>query len=891
MVYDKLGSEALPQPAKDATIDQLATALRNAGSSMSDTQVVSQTAVVEGWVGESANQYVSDVNEIKTAVETAQTSIESSAQALTTYQTEFNNLKTKITNYQIKWDEDLKWYKEEVKKQESDRKNAREEAESMGEKFDSSSWDNEISKLKTEIERRQKETTKAYNNDVEAVDSTAYTVSNSINDALEVYIPGISSGASWRYRYAPDRTDLGVRIFGDGTGLLAAQTKWEDAMADAPKAAKLLNQTDPDTGLPREAALKEFNEEYGGRLASDPYFASAFLKQVGAEKLYSIAGKSTDQSIPASHISALKSFTESVGAGIILATGGNSTHDAGTISNFNSVDKALSIDGETSVESWRSKFQGDLISNGQKRYDHDGEVITENRTQMSYLGYELLGQYIGHGAKAHPELSLGDDFLNGVDGKNAVGKAMVKWDAEHPRNFDLINASAGPGPSGTAKVTYGKNGIFRDGLSWDYLQNMYEAMDNNPDDTPAQKFMNSTLKWDDDHNGDTPDKEMNMTRYLVGNRSQDGKVGDATIYWADDKGEALGRLINEISGDTSNKNSVNIAYNFLEGYNDGLYRDYDHDNWRFGNQDEVDGQDIFGNKNSALRSHIDDILSEYSGDLAHELDDYSGVKDGPSSSWDPRDGRYHMVLNKDLYERLDADDSKFFKDLGADKEALTNFGSEAINQMSNEYYNSLVATGDTGHLSELRNDIVSDYEGLLQNMDAGESNADKAAGINKDKQVSTVTGILKFANNHIVGNIPGAGPYIKDGVGYALDLNPSKEEAHALAEHLSDGSKRDARIQESLNDIRQHIPQGKVDNPIEVHRAPTSPNDSNYLPLMREYNAKLPENEQFLDKDGNIPLGSNGLPDFDDPAKEQAFRRYTLDLWSGQGLSKDTDNH
>ena len=132
MVYDKLGSEALPQPAKDATIDQLATALRNAGSSMSDTQVVSQTAVVEGWVGESANQYVSDVNEIKTAVETAQTSIESSAQALTTYQTEFNNLKTKITNHQIKWDEDLKWYKEEVKKQESDRKNEKNSTPLLG---------------------------------------------------------------------------------------------------------------------------------------------------------------------------------------------------------------------------------------------------------------------------------------------------------------------------------------------------------------------------------------------------------------------------------------------------------------------------------------------------------------------------------------------------------------------------------------------------------------------------------------------------------------------------------------------------------------------------------------------------------------------------------------
>jgi len=888
MVYDVSGSSALPQPAKDTTIDQVANALRNAGGAMSDTQVISQTAVVDGWVGESANQYTSDVNEIKIAVEGAQNSIESASQALVTYQTEFNGLKTKIINHQTKWDEDLKWYKEEVKKQENDRKSAREEAESAGEKFDSSSWDNEISKLKTEIEKKQKETTKAYNTDVEAVDSAASTASNSINAALEVYIPGISSGEA--AAVTPNRSDLGVTMFGGGTGLLAAQTKWEDAMADAPQAAKLLNQTDPDTGLPTEAALKKFNEKYGGRLASDPYFASAFLKQIGAEKLYSIAGKSTYQRIPASHISALKSFTESVGAGIILATGGNSTHDAGTITNFNYMDKALKIDGKTSVESWRSKFQSDLISNGQVKYDRNGEGITEKHTQITYPGYELLGQYIGYGAKAHPELSLGDHFLNGVNGENAVGKAMVRWDAEHPRNFDFISAGTSSSEhSGTTELKYSRKGIFRDGLSWDYLQNMYEAMDNNPDDAPAQKFMNSTIEWNDDNNNSTPDKKMNMARYLVGNRSQITKPSNFTLYWADDKGEALGRLINEISGDTSNKDSINIAYNFLEGYNDGLYRNYDR--WGFGNQDEIDGQDIFGNKNSALRSHIDDILSEYSGDLAHELDDYSGVKGGPSSSWDPRDGRYHMVLNKDLYERLDADNSKFFKDLGADKEALTNFSSETIKQMSREYYDSLLATGNTGHLSELRNDIVGDYEGLLQNMDVGERNADVAAGINRDKQASTVTGVLKFANNHIVNKIPLVGPYIKEGVEFALDINPSKEEAQALAEHLADGAKRDVKIQESLNNIRQHIPQDKVDNPIEVHRAPTSPNDSNYLPLMREYNAKLPENEQFLDKDGNIPLGSNGLPNFDDPAKEQAFRRYTLDLWSGQGLSKDTDNH
>ena len=325
MVYDVSGSSALPQPAKDTTIDQVANALRNAGSAMSDTQVISQTAVVEGWVGESANQYVSDVNEIKTAVEGAQTSIESSAQALVTYQTEFTNLKAKITAHQTTWDDDLKTYKEAVAAQEADRENARNESaqNDPGGTFDSSSWDNEISKLKTNIENKQKETAKLYNADVEAVDSAASTAANSINAALEVYIPGISSGEA--AAVTPNRSDLGVTMFGGGTGLLAAQTKWEDAMTDAPQAARLLNQTDPDTGLPTEAALKKFNEKYGNRLASDPYFASALLNKIGAEKLYSIAGKSTDQNIPASYVSALKSFTENVGAGIILATGGNST--------------------------------------------------------------------------------------------------------------------------------------------------------------------------------------------------------------------------------------------------------------------------------------------------------------------------------------------------------------------------------------------------------------------------------------------------------------------------------------------------------------------------------------------------------------------------------------
>ena len=73
---------------------------------------------------------------------------------------------------------------------------------------------------------------------------------------------------------------------------------------------------------------------------------------------------------------------------------------------------------------------------------------------------------------------------------------------------------------------------------------MYEAMDNAPDKTPSQTFMNSesSFYWDHDHKHNTPDEAMSMARYLVGNRKC---MTENNLYKfsfsTDDKGNALGR--------------------------------------------------------------------------------------------------------------------------------------------------------------------------------------------------------------------------------------------------------------------------------------------------------------------------------------------------------------
>ena len=761
--------------------------------------------------------------------------------------------------------------------------------------------------LRARLDERQADEARAYNKTVEAVDAAAASTAGKLRAALDGVVPGVTGpdGA----RGVPSRAAVGLALFGGTKGILAAQSRWAAAEADAPAAAELINRIDGKTKLPSQAALRQFNAMYGARLASDPYFAIMLMREIGAEKLCSIGSRVAGRAdLSDSHKAQLKAFTASMGAGLILATGGSSTTDTDTTTGFKALDTVLTVDGKKTIRQWRSDFQAALNKYGQTSYDYEGNVISaRNGVKMSLFGYEVFGQYLGQGARAHPELSVGDHFLNGVDGKNSVAKAMVKWDAENPVNFRLNNVTTGSGYGGGKSED---SGMFKDGLSWDYLQNMYEAMDNAPDKAPARTFMNSKLewvdKWPDNEPGEPRHREMNMTRYLVGNRTQVGKVGSSALYWAEDKGAALGTLIEDLSSDTSKAKSVNIAREFIKGYNDGLDRNYD--GWQIGNQDKEKGQDVFGYMNSNLRSHIGGILKEYTGDLAHELNDYTGVKNGPGASWDPRDKRYHLVLDKDLYEKLDSSDSKFFTDIAADKHVLKTMTIETMNKLANEYNQALNAKGDTDAVLKTKENIVSDYKGFLANLDNGQLKSDINAMKAHNSSIRTagklvlpfkaslVGGIIDYAAEHIGSDDGinksqkhGIAPFIKDGVNFVLGLSVTDKEAEAKSLHIRDGVNRTAKLNEALTEFRRNFKSGIVNNDIVVDRAPTVDNGEEYKTKLQDYNSKLPDDEKFLDSGGKLPVDpATQRVKFDSLAKEQAYKRFNLDMWTGQGGASET---
>ena len=753
--------------------------------------------------------------------------------------------------------------------------------------------------LKARLDERQADEARAYNKTVEAVDAAAASTAGKLKAALDGVVPGVTGpdGA----RGVPSRAAVGLALFGGTKGILAAQSRWAAAEADAPAAAELINRNDGKTKLPSQAALRQFNATYGARLASDPYFATMLMKHIGAEKLCSIGSRIAGRAdLSDSHKAQLKAFTASMGAGLILATGGSSTTDTDTTTGFKALDNALTVDGKKTIRQWRSDFQAALNTYGQKEFNSDGTMVTDTKsasnqsgrstgTETRNCGYELLGQYLAYGAKAHPELSVGDHFLNGVDGKNSVAKAMVKWDAENPVNFRLNNVTTGSGYGGGNSED---SGMFKDGLSWDYLQNMYEAMDNAPDKAPARTFMNSKLewvdKWPDNEPGEPRHREMNMTRYLVGNRTQVGKVGSSALYWAEDKGAALGTLIEDLSGDTSKAKSVNIAREFIKGYNDGLDRNYD--GWQIGNQDKEKGQDVFGYMNSNLRSHIGGILKEYVSDIVEEKKRFTGIKDGPGGSWDIRDGRYHLVFDPELSKmmhdeisikngKIEVNDvSKFFKDIAHDKKLIKEFSKHMINNLTTDYYKAYTAYGDDRHKDILKNYVVENYSESLNVL----KRAELMAGI--DESESTVGKVMKFfkeVNDYGVSSIPVVGSSLQKVGNGVIQLCDDDRINRIAADHSLDGADVDIEVNNATDIVSstQIKHQERIESPIvRKYENPKGGPSLQNISGIKEYLNMLPEDERFFDKNGNeIPDESLKEPQL------QARNRFIHSKWNGQG--------
>ena len=748
------GVRALPQPERVTSVGSVAEALHHIAGAMSDTQVMTVGEGIVGWIGRSAGAFAHEARHIQAAVRKVQGAIANVIAALNEYQSVCNGLTQQIRSHQQNWDSNIAWYKKEVSEIQS------QVGAASGGRFPLLDAVDGVevaeAALRARLDERQADEARAYNKTVEAVDAAAASTAGKLRAAVDGVVPGVTGpdGA----RGVPSRAAVGLALFGGTKGILAAQSRWAAAEADAPAAAELINRIDGKTKLPSQAALRQFNATYGARLASDPYFATMLMREIGAEQLYVTGAKMTSHGLMSeSYRNQLKKYVSDMGAGLILATGGSSKTDTDTTNGFKALDNTLTTDGKKTIRQWRSDFQAALNKYGQTSYDYEfirtkGADLTYSPTRKLY-GYELLGQYLGYGARAHPELSVGDHFLNGVDGKNSMAKAMVKWDAQHHKNFDLNDTIV---TSNTGKSAGKEAGMLADGQSWDYLQNMYEAMDNAPDKTPARTFMNSTLEW---KNG-TENKQTNMTRYLIGHRNAGEKEGIYTTYWADDKGESLGKLVHELSNEPNKKESAQIAFNFIKGYTDGLNRNYD--NGDFGNSDKIDGQDVYGYHNANLRSWAGQIIAPYTNDIAHSLADPDPVIDRIDYRGDKK---YHLVFGENLKNNIMGNKGMFCDlmfDNGINKRpaAINVISGTSMAEMDREFKEG-VRSGNNVML----NKSVKAYSYLFTSIYEAPEAKDNAIKTYRAEKYKTLSKVIDWG----IGKIAWEGIFAKEGTSNTIE--------------------------------------------------------------------------------------------------------------------------
>ena len=896
------GVRALPQPERVTSVGSVAEALHHIAGAMSDTQVMTVGEGIVGWIGQSAGAFAHEARHIQAAVRKVQGAIANVIAALNEYQSVCNGLTQQIRSHQQNWDSNIAWYKKEVSEIQS------QVGAASGGQFPLLDAVDGVevaeAALRARLDERQADEARAYNKTVEAVDAAAASTAGKLRAALDGVVPGVTGPDGGRG--VSSRAAVGLALFGGTKGILAAQSRWAAAEADAPAAAALIDRTDGKTKLPSQAALRQFNATYGARLASDPYFATMLMKHIGAEKLYSITAAVRGSGVSDSHKALLKVFTANMGAGLILATGGSSTTDTGTTTGFKALDNALTTDGTKTVRQWRSDFQAALNTYGQKEFNSDGTMVTDTKsasnqsgrstgTETRNCGYELLGQYLAYGAKAHPELSVGDHFLNGVDGKNSVAHGMVDYDMKHPTNFNMkYNLNSVHEQSGALQGEKSKSSIFEDGVSWDYLQHMYEAMDNAPDKTPSQTFMNSesSFYWDHDHKRNTPDEAMSMARYLVGNRKC---MTENNLYKfsfsTDDKGNALGRLIDEISGDTSNPDSVNIARESIKGYNDGLKRNYDN----IGPveiEGKISGQNAFGHENSGFRSHIGNIINEYTTDIIEEKEQSTGVNGAKGASWDIRDKRYHMVFDDETYEmfhdQIKTDSSgelvvtqqcDFMKDIGHDKKLVKTITKNTINQLTTDYYQAYTAYGDNKHKNDLKKYVVTNYSNFLTSLKQSEI----SAGVEKSKTtVGSTINLFKVLNTQIIGKIPIIGSSLQNAGNDQIQVFNDKLIEKAISEHSSGNSDTEIKVSHVQEIVHgRHIDTNEINKlkspTVKEYDNPQGNSNLQNIPGAREYSDLLPEKERFFDNNGR-EIDPSDLS----PEQDQARKRFHLSEWNGQ---------
>ena len=827
------GDLALPLP-EYVDFDSALVQLSHVNEALHRSQIMAGSVNPDSMTGEMVEAWKREIEKLTGAVRRVSGMVHAVGQAIDSYKYLYRQTITDVKGMQEEWDGHMRAFKV---------------IDILGE----GATDAE----RKSLEDKQFELAGRYNRRIEELDSEAETLSKKIESILGDLAPSagkVGAGAGRR----PDRNDLGVALFGGG-GILGAQTMAANAEADAKDFSKLVSDVDED-GIPTKKALEEMKKKgYLDRLGTDPYFCAAVAAKINPRRMADL-GRKIDQKVLRGVIVSGPSLARidqlgdragdlhrlygGLGASAMVATGSVPRGLDGEAKDTWETWKSLSENGGVSMKvksgdesmgQWRKDYLESIKAAGREGAKGGAEMFHFNRDMR---GYVHLGQMFGLGAKAHPELTFSNEFVNG---KDSVMHDLLKWDREQGADYRACYKDS----AFQVSDKYGNLSTLEGLGSRDPVANMMYGMDGDP--KVSREFLASEV--------DVPgNKDPNVARYLVGSRYALSHGASAYV----DHGEQLGHVVDEA---TSGKDAVHDPRTFtairgyVQGYTEGL-RSGGINGTDPGQSLGAQGEPRFGAAHYGLRSWTGQILKEYTDDLARELTTPSGVESGDGAVYDVKDKRYRLVLPASLVDDMTLAKRGLFTDLAFEngvrdtKTTGLHGRPPALLELANKATQGMYRDGVEAWRvdSKYGQHVVGRYGALLSHLELAEYNADVNVGEVKDKSHSNVRGLINHLTSAIpAGKVPGGSQALQATQDAAFNKWLSLDNR---AEAVSD---RDNAVETIANKLTQPTPNGQY-SPVDMIENEAERQNNTYgAPQMRirtnnELRDQLPKEEGFIDE-------------------------------------------
>lgn len=864
------GDLALPLP-EYVDFDSALVQLSHVNEALHRSQIMAGSVNPDSMTGEMVEAWKREIEKLTGAVRRVSGMVHAVGQAIDSYKYLYRQTITDVKGMQEEWDGHMRAFKV---------------IDVLGE----GATDAE----RKSLEDKQFELAGRYNRRIEELDSEAETLSKKIESILGDLAPSagkVGAGAGLR----PDRNDLGVALFGGG-GILGAQTMAANAEADAKDFSKLVSDVDED-GIPTKKALEEMKKKgYLDRLGTDPYFCAAVAAKINPRRMADL-GRKIDQRVLRGVIVSGPSLARidqlgdragdlhrlygGLGASAMVATGSVPRGLDGEAKDTWETWKSLSENGGVSMKvksgdesmgQWRKDYLESIKAAGREGAKGGAEMFHFNRDMR---GYVHLGQMFGLGAKAHPELTFSNEFVNG---KDSVMHDLLKWDREQGADYRACYKDS------VFQVSdkHGDLSTFEGLGSRDPVANMMYGMDGDP--KVSREFLASEV--------DVPgNKDPNVARYLVGSRYALSHGASAYV----DHGEQLGHVVDEA---TSGKDAVHDPRTFtairgyVQGYTEGL-RSGGINGTDPGQSLGAQGEPRFGAAHYGLRSWTGQILKEYTDDLARELTTPSGVESGDGAVYDVKDKRYRLVLPASLVDDMTLAKRGLFTDLAFEngvrdtKTTGLHGRPPALLELANKATQGMYRDGVEAWRidSKYGQHVVGRYGALLSHLELAEYNADVNVGEVKDKSHSNVRGLISHLTSAIpAGKVPGGSQALQATQDAAFNKWLSLDNR---AQAVSD---RDNAVETIANGLTESAPDGKY-SPVDAIKVEAQ-RQNKYLGepkphfvTLEELYHRLPKEENFVDENYVAKQQTN-------PQENEAFRFNEHSYWSYEGNNNvpDTTN-